>query len=478
MLSPPSSSLTNALCCRWAALLVLYTILLLNLTIDAPMKTWTILAILALLGVSVHPASAQWSPANRGSDNITVEGHLPLGARMSVTDLEIEQERSRPFAYVGRASILEEGPKGMDIIDFSDPKAPKVLLRWRLEDQDLHFNRGGMDVKYFKWNGRYYVVQSFEFSQGPDSDLGAVVFDVTGLPDPDAVKEVARIRIPDHPGGFHNIFIYKHSNGRPLLLTTVRTGKAHVYDLGRVVEDDLDQALIAAIPLPEVPGQSSRRTSYHDLYAAWHPATGQDRFYGGGTGGYYIYDITDLDNPQLEITLTGVSGVDWGHTFTPSPDGRYAVAEAEYQYAPLRIFDLKPALDGQQTNIRRPLSAWTANWKNLVHNHEVRWPYVFVSGYLDGLQVFSLIDPENPKTVAYYDTYVGPPTHEWISVINGAFGVDVRNEDGLIVVSDMTTGFWTFRMEGFDGWNGEDWGMPDISSVQKWDEEGPREGTH
>jgi hypothetical protein len=48
--------------------------------------------------------------------------------------------------------------------------------------------------------------------------------------------------------------------------------------------------------------------------------------------------------------------------------------------------------------------------------------------------------------------------------------VDVRNEDGLIVVSDMSTGLWTFRMEGFSGWNGEDWGMPDISSAQKWDE--------
>jgi len=40
----------------------------------------------------------------------------------------------------------------------------------------------------------------------------------------------------------------------------------------------------------------------------------------------------------------------------------------------------------------------------------------------------------------------------------------------LIVVSDMTTGFWAFRMEGFSGWNGADWGMPDISSAQKWDE--------
>ena len=52
---------------------------------------------------------------------------------------------------------------------------------------------------------------------------------------------------------------------------------------------------------------------------------------------------------------------------------------------------------------------------------------------------------------------------------SGTFGVDVRNSDGLIVVSDMTTGIWTFRMDGFSGWNGESWGMPDISSVQKWD---------
>ena len=86
------------------------------------------------------------------------------------------------------------------------------------------------------------------------------------------------------------------------------------------------------------------------------------------------------------------------------------------------------------------------------------------------------MDPENPRTVGYYDTYIGPPTYDWIEVINGAFGVDVRNEDGLIVISDMTTGFWTFRMEGFNGWNGEDWGMPDISSVQKWDEKS-KEGT-
>ena len=48
----------------------------------------------------------------------------------------------------------------------------------------------------------------------------------------------------------------------------------------------------------------------------------------------------------------------------------------------------------------------------------------------------------------------------------------VRNvgiNDGLIVTADMTTGFWAFKMEGFDGWNGHQWGMPNVSSVQDWD---------
>jgi len=434
----------------------------------------SILLIAATLASAPAHAQSEMNALNRGSDNIEVLGHQPLGARMSVTDMELEQELDRPYAYVGRASILESGPKGMDVIDLSDPSNPEVLLRWRLENQDLLQNRGGMDVKYFKMDGRYYVVQSFEFGGGPFHDLGAVVFDVTDLPDPSGVREVARMHEPDNPGGFHNIFIYKHSDGNTYLLATVRGDDARAYDLRKVVSGDVENAHVATI---HNPFEGSDQTSYHDLYAAWHPDTEQDRFYGGGTGGYYVLDITDINNPEVRATMTGVSGVDWGHTFTPDPTGCYAVAEAEYQYAPLRIFDMKPALDGEQTNIRQPISAWTANWKNLVHNHEVRWPYVFVSGYLDGLQVFSLMDPENPQTVGYYDTYQGPRTTEWIEVINGAFGVDVRNEDGLIVVSDMSTGFWTFRMEGFNGWNGEDWGMPDISSVQKWDEES-REGTN
>jgi hypothetical protein len=411
-----------------------------------------------------------WSPLKRGSDNMDVLGHLPLGPRLSVADMDIEQELHRPYAYVSRMVYGFEGPKGLDIISIKDPESPELLYEWRIEDQDLHQRTGGMDVKHFKWNDRYYVVQSLQFGQGgPGAELGAVILDVTGLPDPELVREVARIETPDFPGGFHNIFIYKHSNDRVYLFTTASAPGALVYDLGMIVDGDADNSRVGMVPVPESPLGSGSGRGYHDFYVGFHPDTGEDRFYGGGTGGYYIYDVSDLETPELRISLTGVSGVNYGHTFTPSPDGRYVIAETEYQYAPLRIFDLQPALDGEVQNIRNPISAFTANWKNLVHNHEVRWPYVFVSGYLDGLQIFNLQDPENPVTAGFYDTYIGPPNPVRSSMFNGAFGVDIRNADGLIVVSDMSTGLWTFRMDGFQGWNGENWGVPDISSAQKWD---------
>ena len=132
------------------------------------------------------PSQAQdtaWNALERGSDNITVEGHIPLGGPLNTMDMEVEQELSRPYAYVSRGTVGTGTVRGTDIIDISNPANPQVLLRWRMENPDLHTGLGGMDIKYFKWAGRYYVVQSTQFGQGPNNDLGAYILDVTGLPD-------------------------------------------------------------------------------------------------------------------------------------------------------------------------------------------------------------------------------------------------------------------------------------------------------
>lgn len=183
-------------------------------------------------------------------------------------------------------------------------------------------------------------------------------------------------------------------------------------------------------------------------------------------------------------SIVGVLGLQIAHTITATPDGRFAVAQTEYNYSPVRLYDLRPGLNGEVQAISHEIGAWTENWRGISHNNEMRWPYVFVSAYKDGVQVFDMRDPANPRTVALFDTYQGPPDvgldpgkmmgdGVGVSPFNGAFGIDVRNADGLIVASDMTSGLWVFRLDGFTGWNGRDWQMPNISSVQDWDR-GPR----
>ncbi len=429
------------------------------------------------------PAFSQHPPGEQGSRNIHIVSHLPMGQAFSTSDVEIEQELSRPYAYQSRMVI-----HGMDIINLNEPSRPEVIYSWRIEDAELHVGTGGMDNKYFKLNSRYYDVQSTQFSPaGPDADLCGVVFDVTGLPDAGTVKEVGRIRAPDTPGGCHNIFAYKHSSGRVLLFTTSSTTHANVYDMERFLAGDGRQGLVGRVPGSDpAPSTYGMLRGYHDMYVGYDPATRQDKFYGPSYSAFYVYDVTQPEEPKLLTSISGAAGLEAAHTFTPTPDGRYAIGELEYQYAPLRIFDLKPGLDGEVQTISRPIGAWTARWQGLAHNHEVRWPYVFVSAYEDGLHVFNMMDPTNPYTVGSYDTYDGPDqrgfgmlTNEgWggarssgagNTVFNGAFGVDVRNADGLIVISDFTTGFWTFKMDGFDGWNGHQWGMPNVSSAQDWD---------
>jgi hypothetical protein len=442
------------------------------------------LFLAAVFSVSATAAGAQdpgsslrpFDQKRGGTANVKTIHHLENNpGPWKAADVELEQERSRPFVYVSGFVNYDT-----QIFDITNPAAPKRLFRWRIENPELHRGIGAMDGKYFKINNRYYYAQSFQFQQGtPDEDLGAVVFDVTGLPDSSKVKVVARIRYPASPGGFHNTFAYKHSDGRALYFATVNAQKALVYDLSKVVGGgDPSTWLIGEVPNP-TPMKQIGAGGYHDFYVGYDPATKQDKFYGAGLGGYSAWDVTRPETPKQLFTITGV-GLDVAHTFTPSPDGRYAITETEYQYTPLRIWDLADGQSGKTQNIDQPISAWAADWRALSHNHEVRWPFVFVSAYEDGLQIFSLEDPKNPKTLGGFYTchcehekgFGGSPENGWQgtnSVMQGAFGVDVRNYDGLVVISDMRTGLWVFKWDGFNGWNGRDHGMPNISSVQDWD---------
>src|SRR5215831_7669986 len=142
----------------------------------------TLLALPTLVlaqGGDAFPPGPGFVPGKQGSSNVHIVSHLPLGRAFSPNDIEIEQELSRPYAYVSR--MLH--PTGFDIIDLKNPAKARVMYSWRIENGELHQGNGAMAPTYSKSKGRYYLVQSVQFgTSGPDADLGAIVFDVTGLP--------------------------------------------------------------------------------------------------------------------------------------------------------------------------------------------------------------------------------------------------------------------------------------------------------
>ncbi|MBI4501175.1 MAG: hypothetical protein HY700_08440 [Gemmatimonadetes bacterium] len=445
------------------------------------MRMTSVLVALAALVLGTLPVGAQHPPGQQGSANVHIMSHIPLpgggnhgvpnlgGIEIRTADVEIEQELSRPYAYVP----MWGAPSLLHIISLKDPAKAKILYTWTIENPELHRPAGGLAPSYFKTHGRYYLVNGFQFGKGgPDNDLGAVVWDVTGLPDTTTIKEAGRVRLPEVPGGFHETFTYKHSSGAPLLVVTTASSVGNIYDMDKFLAKAPNQGLVGRVPIPDSTGYQWQ--GYHDFYVAYDPATHQDKLYGAGWGGYYVYDITDLANPKLITSITGMAGITFGHSIQATPEGRYAVVQSEYQWAPIRIVDLKPGLEGTVKNISRPIGAWTASWDGNPHNYEVRWPYVFVAAFEDGFHVFNMMDPTNPYTVGFYDTYdkPKPPGAEGNGMVGGmpgGWGADVRNADGLIVISDMLTGFWAFKMDGFDGWNGHQWGLPNVSSAQDWD---------
>ena len=423
--------------------------------------------------IALASARAQTpTPKTGGSPNVKYLGHLPFDGRFTNAGVDVEQEPSRPYAYV--SGFADDA--GFWIVDLSKPTELKVIYHWRFPVADGDKGLAGENGRYFKMDGRYYYAKTVQWNVGsPHDSLGLIIFDVTGLPDPAKVKEVAHIGAIG--ARVVHVFPYRHSDGRLLLITTPTVGAyAQIYDARKLIAQGAKEALIGTVPIPPEVNLKQYTRGYHDTYVLYDPATKQDKLYGAGTGGGHVFDVTHPENPQYLFSMTGGEGLVTGfHTVIPTPDSRYALATIERPYRPLFVYDLQQGTSGQ-SKMLNPIGAWTADWRDTPHLMVVRWPYVFVAAYEDGLQIFNMIDPKEPKTEGFYYTCMcshltgwgGSPITLGTSFENGAGDVAVRNYDGLILVTDYTTGLWTFHLDGFNGWNPKMWRMPPTPNDQDW----------
>ncbi len=408
--------------------------------------------------------------APTSSRNVSLISHIPLGGIRSVDgsttggfadlgrrtgDVAVEQDAGRPFVYVAR----RQSPSGIVALDLSDESDPSVLAEWTLS-QD-HDGPGIPDIKLFRVEDKWYAALAIQV--GPRDvyeNLAVIILDISDVAN-GKISETTRINAD---GGYGRIFAYRHSDGRSFLFGA--GGKSlDTYDLDNVLAGDHEPLNRLFIPI-DVPNVEF---GFNDMHAAFHLESETDRLYTSGAGGFYIYNVTDPAMPSLLASVSSAA-VQIGDVIVPTPDGTTIVTTAGYRASPLRIYDIQPALDGSVSNIRTATGAWVADWRNRTASISVRWPFIFTASMEDGFQAVNMMNPLELFTAGYYKTWTGqssgvsdPETDR-----TGAIDIDVRNHDGLILVTDSNTGLWIFRMDGFQGWDGRGWGLPDISSVQNW----------
>ena len=109
------------------------------------------MALLAAGLLSAHSLLAQFPPGQQHSSNVHALSHIPLGRIFTVGNIDVEQELSRPYVYVGRTegNVPESG---FTIVSVKDPARARVLYDWRIENPQLHKTGGGggcLSGKYF-----------------------------------------------------------------------------------------------------------------------------------------------------------------------------------------------------------------------------------------------------------------------------------------------------------------------------------------
>ena len=113
-------------------------------------------------------------PHTGGSPNIHVAAYVPLGAGETVSDIEMEQELSRPYVYLGQFAFGRSGTPavGVDVVDSGNPDAAKVIYRWRIENLELHLKMDGLRRLERTLQAPRPVLPNVQSSQFQDWDNG------------------------------------------------------------------------------------------------------------------------------------------------------------------------------------------------------------------------------------------------------------------------------------------------------------------
>lgn len=166
-------------------------------------------------------------------------------------------------------------------------------------------------------------------------------------------------------------------------------------------------------------------------------------FCNAGMNGLFVVDFTNTSSPQIINSLTAYPDQHYNHSGWPTENGNY------YFFADERWGRKMKSIDVSNLNNIQVRAVFGSNVDTLSvpHNQMVKGNYLFVSYYHDGLRIFDIHDPDNPKLTGYYNTSTEPHAQNF----RGAWGVYTFLPSGKILVSDMQNGLFVLNADNATG---------------------------
>lgn len=176
----------------------------------------------------------------------------------------------------------------------------------------------------------------------------------------------------------------------------------------------------------------------HDVYVRNDTA-----FCSASFAGYFVVDFSKSPIVRTLGGLTSYPYRGFNHSSWIGPDGIGVMAD-ETGGSPLKVIDTRNL---GRINVLSTFSPRGTDKTSVPHNPYIRGKFVFISYYLDGLQIYDLSDPTQPRQAGWYLTYTGPPYEGF----GGAWGCYPYLPSRRVLISDMITGLYVFDTDEATG---------------------------
>jgi choice-of-anchor B domain-containing protein len=202
------------------------------------------------------------------------------------------------------------------------------------------------------------------------------------------------------------------------------------------------------IATPDLTLGSGQGGYVHDSYVR------HDTVYAShGYGGLAVWDFKNAAAPTV---LATVNTGGYNHSSWLTNDGKTMLyAEEIPAGAPLHLIGFENLANNEiimKKAFKTPLHA-PKDSLMVYHNVYIKEDLAYVASYLDGLQVFDIKNPTDPKQVAWFDTQTADSTYKYATpnggqtVYAGAWGAYPWLPSGNLLISDMQNGLFVVKLK-------------------------------